>query len=424
VFGQLGNGEVGYRPTPVNVSGLASGVIATTANGSNTCALTSGGGVKCWGGNSEGQLGDGSTTDRVTPVDVIGLTSGVVAIATGYYHTCALMDAVHGGGVKCWGSNYYGQLGDGTTTDRTTPVNVSGLTSGVVAIAAGGGHTCALMDAVHGGGVKCWGDNRFGQLGDGTTVERHTPADVSELTSGAIVVAAGWCHTCAVTNGGGAKCWGANWNGQLGDGTVTRRFTPVNVSGLASGVVAVTAGGHHTCALTSGGGVKCWGTNTYGELGIGKIGYCAAQVRVVRWATSGTIPTSGSQLQGFETAFGFPAGTFIETVVATHTTLSESELPALPAGLVSVSAPYSLTATLQPVPGRTYTVTVAYIEMDRGPATESTLALYSWDGNQWVKEPTSVVSEAANTVTASPAHLSLWAVLGETRRVYLPLVMR
>jgi alpha-tubulin suppressor-like RCC1 family protein len=202
--------------------------IAIAAGGLHTCALTAGGGVKCWGRNNRGQLGDGTTTNRNTPVNVSGLTSGVDAIAVGRYHTCAL---TAGGGVKCWGRNIYGQLGDGTWTQRTTPVDVSGLTSGVAAIAAGGYHTCALME---GGGVKCWGRNSYGQLGDGTTTDRNMPADVSGLTSEVAAIAAGWDHTCALT-AGGVKCWGRNSNGQLGDETTTDRDIPVDVSGLTSG---------------------------------------------------------------------------------------------------------------------------------------------------------------------------------------------
>jgi alpha-tubulin suppressor-like RCC1 family protein len=271
VYGQLGDGTwTRKRVRPVDVSGLTSGVAAIAAGGDHACALTTAGSVKCWGANGEGQLGDGKTTYGNTPVDVRGLTSGVAAIAAGLYHTCAV---TVGGGVKCWGYNGYGQLGDGTTKDRLTPVDVSGLTSGVAAIAAGGGlyleggHTCAVTVD---GGVKCWGYNRYGQLGDGTTKDRLTPVDVTAgLSNGVAAIAMGYYHTCAVTASGGLKCWGLNDNGQLGDGTIRKHRTPTDVSGLAIGVAAVAAGGYHTCAVTAAGGAKCWGNNYDGELGDG-----------------------------------------------------------------------------------------------------------------------------------------------------------
>jgi alpha-tubulin suppressor-like RCC1 family protein len=268
-WGNNGDGEVGdgtktHRLTPVAVHGLANDVQAIAAGEALSCALTDEGGVKCWGENESGELGDGTTTDRHRPVDVAGLASGVRAIAAGEALSCALTD---GGGVKCWGENEYGELGDGTTTNRHLPVDVSGLASGVTAIAIGYLHACALTRA---GGVQCWGYNRFGQLGDGTTTDRHTPVDVSGLTSGVTAITAGGGHSCALTAGGGVKCWGYNGYGQLGDGTTTDRHAPVSLSGIAAGIRTITAGGYgHTCVLTIAGRVKCWGRNSSGQLGDG-----------------------------------------------------------------------------------------------------------------------------------------------------------
>jgi len=261
--GQLGDGTTTDKNTPVDVTVLSSGVSAISAGEWHTCALLNTGGVKCWGLNSSGQLGDGTTTQRNTPVDVTGLSSGVSAISAGWAHTCALLNT---GGVKCWGSNGYGQLGDGTTTQRATPIDVTGLSSGVSAISAGGNHTCALLNT---GGVKCWGYNSSGQLGDGTTTQRNTPVNVSGLSSGVSAISTGFAYTCALLNTGGIKCWGYNYYGQLGDGTTTQRATPMDVTGLSSGVSAISAGFAHTCALLNTGGVKCWGANGYGQLGDG-----------------------------------------------------------------------------------------------------------------------------------------------------------
>jgi alpha-tubulin suppressor-like RCC1 family protein len=261
--GQLGDGSTTNSLIAVIVSGLTGGVSAIAPSSNHTCALTTGGGVKCWGLNGNGEIGDGTTTQRLTPVDVSGLTSGVSAIATGSGYTCALTT---GGAAKCWGTNGGGQLGDGSSNGRLTAVNVAGLTSGVSAIATGLSHTCALST---GGGVKCWGFNFRGQLGDGTTTQRLTPVDVSGLTSGVSAISAGEQYTCALTTGGGVKCWGNNSSGQLGDGTTTQRLTPVDVSGLTGGVSAISAGRLHTCARTTGGALKCWGANGSGAIGDG-----------------------------------------------------------------------------------------------------------------------------------------------------------
>jgi alpha-tubulin suppressor-like RCC1 family protein len=246
------------RPAPTTSNtGWATQV---SADAGHTCALTVTGGVKCWGDNTYGQLGDGTTQQRLWPVDVVGLTADVRTIAAGWGYTCAVTD---GGELKCWGMNYNGQLGDGTTTQRLTPVAVVGLEHGVSTIAAGAWHACALIEN---GGVKCWGDNAGGQLGDGTTVNRLTPIEVVGVIGKVAALSAGYNHTCAVTSAGTAYCWGWNTYGKLGDGTTTNRSIPVIVDGLLSGVRAISAGNAHACAGLQIGAAKCWGGNPDGRL--------------------------------------------------------------------------------------------------------------------------------------------------------------
>ena len=300
--GQLGDGTTTDRAVPVDVVGLAGRAVAIAAGDDYTCALSSAGGVKCWGTNDSGQLGDGTTANKNSPVDVVGLSDGIARIAAGGFHTCAV---TFGGALKCWGGNNHGQLGV-VGDSQSTPVDVTnlsssvtnlslggahtcvltvgggiqcwgldlwgavgdgtGLSSGMAEVAAGGLHTCALTNS---GGGKCWGWNYDGQLGDGTRFDSGSPVDVAGLNSGLKAIAAGEYHTCALTNPGGAKCWGANRSSQLGDGTTTNRNAPVDVVALPSGMRTIVTGGGHTCALTDSNGVKCWGDNDYGALGDG-----------------------------------------------------------------------------------------------------------------------------------------------------------
>ncbi|HWJ56743.1 MAG TPA: hypothetical protein VNR90_10985, partial [Vicinamibacterales bacterium] len=229
------------------------------AGQTHTCALLSSGGVRCWGGDANGQLGDGGGADTSRPpaIDAIG---NAQALATGASHTCVLSTA---GDVRCWGANASGQLGDGTTTARATPPSAPVL-SGVKAIAAGRDYTCALMN---GGGVRCWGGNASGQLGDGGTSNRLAPPS-SDVLSNVKAITAGGAHTCALTTTGGVRCWGANASGQLGDGTTDDRPAPPS-SDAVGGIAAVSAGDTHTCAITNAGGLRCWGHNGDGEIGIG-----------------------------------------------------------------------------------------------------------------------------------------------------------
>ncbi|MEP7084264.1 MAG: hypothetical protein ABI854_05960, partial [Betaproteobacteria bacterium] len=176
-------------------------------------------------------------------------------ITAGEAHACELVD----GGVRCWGYNTDGELGDSTTMARLAPVQVAGLSAGVTAIASGGYHTCALTG---GGAVKCWGRNHEGQLGDSTQAPRLAPVIAAGLSSGVTAIAAGGFHTCALIDSGEVRCWGHNRHGQLGTSTAMDQAVPSAVPGLA-GVRAIAAGADHTCAILAGGKLECWGYNYY-----------------------------------------------------------------------------------------------------------------------------------------------------------------
>lgn len=301
-FGELGDGTTIDRNVPVAVSGLSGGVKAIAAGGYHSCAVLTTGAVRCWGRNVYGAIGDGTTTDRHGPVAVAGLAD-IQAVTTGLFHSCAMTDT---GAASCWGSNSRGQIGDGTTTDRYRPVPVSGLSSGVADIVAGRGHTCAVTGT---GAARCWGYNNMGQIGDGTTTERHAPVLVSGLTSGVTAVTGGDYHSCAVIGNGDARCWGYNGVGNLGDGTIVNRETPVAVSPGASGAVDIVAGSNHTCALTKTGAARCWGYNNSGQIGDGTITDRETPVAVDGYAAAGLLVSAGAS---FSTS-ALAAGTYAIT---------------------------------------------------------------------------------------------------------------
>jgi alpha-tubulin suppressor-like RCC1 family protein len=291
--GQLGNGGTAAATSAVNVSGLTSGVTAVTTGNQHSCAVVNGG-VKCWGINLKGQLGDGTNTQSLTPVDVSGLTTGVASISAGLEFTCAITIA---GGVKCWGEGASGELGRGSIIDSNVPVDVTGLGSGVAAINAGARHACVRTTS---GGAKCWGANSDGRLGDASNTQRLTPVDVDGLLSGVATIDAGWAHTCAVTTSGGAKCWGNNGAGQLGAGTTSNSNVPVDVSGLTTGVTSISAGGadntfSHSCAVTTSGTLKCWGINSFGQLGNGTTTQNLTAVDVSGISSGATSVDAGSE---------------------------------------------------------------------------------------------------------------------------------
>ena len=249
-----------WNSSPRAVPGGESGVQAIAAGTNHTC-LVAGGGVQCWGANDLGQLGDGTQQWRTAPGAVQGLPAGATEVAAGTSHTCA----VAGGGVQCWGANAAGQLGDSLDGGvHVRPFAVSRLPPGVQVLAAGGSHTCAVVD----GGAYCWGSNVYGELGIGTVISTALPTPVRRLASGVTAIATGESHTCAIADGGGAWCWGLNDRGQLGGGAAPFQTDPQPVPGLSSGVQANAAGASHTCAIVAGG-VQCWGDNRLNQLGNG-----------------------------------------------------------------------------------------------------------------------------------------------------------
>lgn len=331
-YGQLGLGTLVDSNLPGPVSGL--GAVTAVAGGSeHACARLSDDSVQCWGRNTQGQLGDGTSVDRSVPGPVAGLTT-VAQLALGGNitdgHSCARLTD---GSLRCWGSNGDGQLGDGTTTDRLTATAVTGLPGPAIDVAPGGLHTCAVL---FDGTVWCWGRNNYGQLGDGTGAGHAAPTAVIGLTT-AIDVEAGPFHTCARLSDSSVECWGVDivelararrgsgggggpggsvgalgtivesnpiadtimgvrsgrlalgvahiisissrgrisaWGlnnfGQLGDGTTSDSFRPTRTLTSGDGLSA-TSGWDHGCAVLTGGTLECWGRNSHGELGDGSM---------------------------------------------------------------------------------------------------------------------------------------------------------
>ncbi len=258
---QLGNGQPHgnsvARPAPVSELG---NVRVVAVGYQHTCALKQDGTVWCWGDNGEGQLGTGtSVPDSADPLECMSISS-VVSLACESNYCCA---ARSDGTVWCWGDNAQGQLGDGTTNSRDTPVQVSGL-HGVTNIDAGGSHACAVESN---GTVWCWGANGSGRLGDGTTQSSPHPVQVKGLPA-SVAVSCGYSHTCALDENGRLWCWGNNLRGQLGTEGIRQSFSPIQISSLTH-VVSMSAGTDHTCAWTIDKQLWCWGANDAGQLGTG-----------------------------------------------------------------------------------------------------------------------------------------------------------
>ena len=272
--GSLGNGGTAtlYNPTPTSSLGVGRTAVEISAGNSHACAILDNGSVACWGSGFWGKIGDGGTANRYvpTPTNSLGVGRTALAISAGVSHTCAILD---NGSVACWGSGGSGELGDGGFSDRLSPTLTSSLGTGrtAIAISAGGAHTCALLDN---GSVVCWGGGSTGALGDGTATNyQASPMLTASLGPGqrAVAISSGEEHTCALLENGSVACWGYGAMGALGNGGTSDMYSPTLTSSLGAGrtAVALSAGEAHTCAILDNGAVSCWGEGSNGQLGEG-----------------------------------------------------------------------------------------------------------------------------------------------------------
>ncbi len=314
--GQVGNGTFFSVLKPAAVTGV-SGAGRVSAGGAHSCAVL-GGSVWCWGENTSGQLGNSTTATSSTPVAVTGVTAAT-DVSAGGDHSCALLS---GGRVFCWGKNIFGQLGNGATSSSSSPVAVSGISS-ATEVSAGGNHTCALLSDST---IRCWGINTFGQLGNGSISSSSSPVAVSGITN-ATHISAGANHTCATVSTGAIQCWGDNSSGQLGAFwtlisliplvNITASSTPVQVASVNTSA-NVSAGFQHTCAVLTGGTVRCWGENASGQLGNGGVtaGFTPPGV-----GASPTSTISPVTVSGISTATAADAGLFHSCALLTNRTV-------------------------------------------------------------------------------------------------------
>jgi alpha-tubulin suppressor-like RCC1 family protein len=294
----LGVGLPVVMTAPASAAGLLGGIRSISAGADETCAVLQDTTARCWGYNAVGQVGDGTTTDRLRPVVVknvpgTGPLKNVAQIAIGNSHACAL---IRDGSARCWGQG--GELGDGTDTSRSRPVLVrnvagNGALTNITQISAGGGQTCVRMTD---GTARCWGVD--GALGNGTRSSRLPVRVLNAAGTGPQThitqISVGRLHTCVRMTDNTARCWGFNDSGELGDGTTTdhlRQVKVLNVAGTGpqTNITQIVAGYYHTCARITDGTARCWGFNADGELGDGtKIDH-SRPVRVLNGRGTGPL---------------------------------------------------------------------------------------------------------------------------------------
>jgi alpha-tubulin suppressor-like RCC1 family protein len=260
--GGLGDGTTIFRSSPVSVVGGFTDWISASA-GYHSVAVRANGSLWAWGYNSRGKLGDGTLVSRSSPVSVVGGFTDWISASAGGNHSLGVRA---NGSVWAWGSNANGRLGDDTITSRSSPVSVVGGFGDWISASAGGGHSVAVRAN---GSLWAWGRNGNGYLGDGTTITRSSPVSVVGGFTDWISASAGYRHSLGVRANGSLWAWGSNSSGQLGDGTLVSRSSPVSVVGGFTDWVSASAGRYHSVAVRANGTVWAWGNNGSGRLGDG-----------------------------------------------------------------------------------------------------------------------------------------------------------
>ena len=262
-FGQLGDNSTTNRSSPVSVVGGFTDWVQISAGGTHTTAIRANGTAWAWGQNNYGQLGDNSTTNRSSPVSVVGGFTDWIQISAGDNHSLAIRA---NGTAWGWGENNVGQLGDNSTTYRSSPVSVVGGFTDWIQISAGQEHSLAIRAN---GTAWGWGSSRFGRLGDNTTVSKRSPVAVVGGFTDWVQISAGTYHSLAIRANGTAWAWGRNGSGQLGDDSTADRTSPVSVVGGFTDWIQISAGDNHSVAIRANGSAWGWGENTVGQLGDG-----------------------------------------------------------------------------------------------------------------------------------------------------------
>jgi prepilin-type N-terminal cleavage/methylation domain-containing protein len=248
-----------YNKFPTEIAGNFTDWVKISAGYYQTCAIRSNGKAYCWGSNYNGELGDGTKTDRLIPTEIAGNFTDWVQISVEYYHTCGLRS---NGKAYCWGDNYVGQLGDGTTAGRLIPTEIAGNFTDWVQISVGRYRTCGIRSN---GKAYCWGSPHDGELVGGGVL--LVPTEIAGNFTDWLEITSGNVHTCGLRSNGKAYCWGGNLFGQLGDGTVLNRYTPTEIAGNFTDWLEITSGNSHSCGRRKNGKTYCWGSPYYGQLG-------------------------------------------------------------------------------------------------------------------------------------------------------------